>query len=61
VLESELGGALFYRARARTRLTGLGERVRPSFEQAWRHVQAVECAARETARQQGAQPVSAVG
>ena len=53
VLETELGGALFHRERARTRLTRLGERVRPSLEQAWRHVQAAERAAQELARQQG--------
>jgi DNA-binding transcriptional LysR family regulator len=48
-LERELGGELFHRERANTHLTCLGERVKPSLEQVWRHVQA----AQEQARQQG--------
>jgi LysR family hydrogen peroxide-inducible transcriptional activator len=59
-LERELGGALFHRARARTHLTRLGERVKPSLEQAWRHVQAAQHAAREPARQPGPPPRSSL-
>ena len=37
-LEIELGGPLFHRERANTRLSRLGERVRPFLDQAQRHV-----------------------
>jgi DNA-binding transcriptional LysR family regulator len=49
-LERELGGALFHRERSNTHLTRLGERVKPSLEQAWRHVQAAQQAAQGAAR-----------
>ena len=39
-LEIELGGALFHRERANTRLSRLGEKVRPLLEQAYRPVEA---------------------
>ena len=38
LLETELGGALFHRARADTRLTDLGARVQPFLAQAHLHV-----------------------
>jgi DNA-binding transcriptional LysR family regulator len=38
LLETELGGALFHRARADTRLTDLGVRVQPFLAQAYLHV-----------------------
>jgi DNA-binding transcriptional LysR family regulator len=38
-LENELGGMLFHRERANTRLTTLGRTVKPFLEQAYSHVE----------------------
>ena len=38
-LETELGGALFHRARANTHLSKLGQKVKPFLEQANSHVE----------------------
>ena len=52
-LETELGGALFHRERANTRLSELGLRVRPFLEQAYGHVDGVKRQARDVLRTQG--------
>lgn len=49
-LETELGGALFHRARANTHLTQLGERVKPFLAQAYDQVQAASQAAQDVTR-----------
>lgn len=52
VLETELGGPLIHRERTNTRLTGLGERVKPFLEQAYGHVQGATRQAQDFARAQ---------
>jgi len=46
-LEIDLGGTLFHRGRANTRLSSLGERVKPSLEQIYHHVREAERQARD--------------
>jgi len=50
-LERELGGALFHRDRAQTRLSRLGEKVKPLLEQAYRHVQRAQREAQDCIRE----------
>jgi len=51
-LESELGGALFHRERANTHLSKLGQKVRPSLEQAYSHVEGARRQAQDFVRLQ---------
>ena len=55
-LEAELGGALFHRQRAHTRLTRLGQKVRPLFEQAYSHVEGAKRQARISSARSRARP-----
>ena len=55
-LEAELGGALFHRERARTRLSRLGQKVRPLLEQAYSHVEGAKREARISAARSRARP-----
>jgi DNA-binding transcriptional LysR family regulator len=55
-LEAELGGALFHRERANTRLSRLGQKVRPLLEQAYSHVEGAKRQAQDFLRPQSRSP-----
>ena len=55
-LEAELGGALFHRERANTRLSRLGQKVRPLLEQAYSHVEGAKRQAQDFRRPQSRAP-----